>query len=101
MKTDYKKRFEFQKKINDRQSEEIESLKTQIDALVAICDEKDKVIESVDYLREELTENINEYKKLKNEYADVMKDLRKMREIMTQEVFKGQWRWKLIKFLIK
>lgn len=99
MKVDYKKRYEFQKKINLRQAEEIESLKTQIDALVSICDEKDKVIESVDFLRKELTENVNEIKKRKKEYENLIKDLKKMKKIINQTVYKNRW-W-LIKFLIK
>ena len=99
MKTDYKKRFEFQKKINDRQSEEIESLKTQIDALVAICEEKDKVIESVDFLRKEFTENANELKKKKKEYDALVEEIKDMKKIINQTVYKG--RWKLVKFLIK
>ena len=99
MKIDYKKRYEFQKKINSRQSEEIESLKTQIDALVAICDEKEKVIESVDFLRDELTEHVNEVKKKKDEYNKLIEDLKKMKKAMNQEVFNNKW--KLIRFLIK
>lgn len=99
VKIDYKKRFEFQKKINLRQSEEIESLKTQIDALVAICDEKDKVIESVDFLRTELTENVNEIKKKKKEYEQLIDEIKNMKKVMNQEVFNNKW--SLIRFLIK
>lgn len=99
MRVDYKKRYEFQKKVNARQSEEIESLKTQIDALVAICDEKDKVIESVDFLKSEFTENVDELKKKKNEYDALIEEIKKMKNIINQTVYKG--RWKLVKFLIK
>lgn len=101
MKIDYKKRFEFQKKINLRQSEEIESLKTQIDALVAICDEKDKVVESVDFLRKELTENVNEIKKKKDEYNKLIEDLKNMKKVMNQTMFGKEWKWRLIRLLIK
>lgn len=97
----YKKRYEFQKKINTRQSEEIESLKSQIDALVDICDEKDKMIESVNFLRTELTDNVDDIKKKKKEYEQLIKDLKKMKEIMNQAMFGSEWKWRLIRFLIK
>ena len=82
-----------------RQSEQIESLKLQIEKLKLECEEKDKIINSVDPMRKELAENIKEYKRLKNEYKSSVKELRKMKEIMNVTVYKG--RWKLIKFLIK
>lgn len=99
MKRDYKKKYEFQKKISSRQAEQIESLKSQIEKLKIECEEKDKIIKSVDSLRNELAEDVEEYKKLKNEYEDLVNELRKMKTIMNQTVFKG--RWKLVKFLIK
>ena len=58
MKRNYKRDYEFQKKLNAKQAEEIESLKTQIDALTSLCEEKDKIIYSVDSLREELARNV-------------------------------------------
>ena len=99
MKRNYKRDYEFQKKLNTKQAEEIESLKTQIDALISLCEEKDKIIYSVDDLRKELTENIEEIKKEKKEYNSLVNELKLMKKVMNQEVFKG--RWKLVKFLIK
>ena len=101
MKRNYKRDYEFQKKLNERQSEEIESLKTQIDALTSLCEEKDKIIYSVDDLRKELTENIEEIKKEKKEYSSLVNELREMKKVMIEEFFKSKWKWKLIKFLIK
>lgn len=99
MKRNYKRDYEFQKKLNKRQTEEIESLKTQIDALTSLCEEKDKLIYAVDDLREELTAKVEEIEKQKKEYNKLIIDLKNMKKVMNQTVFKGRWR--LVKFLIK
>lgn len=99
MKRNYKRDYEFQKKLNARQVEEIKRLKTQIDTLTSLCEEKDKIIHSVDSLRGELTENIKEIKKYKSEYNELNGELKNMKKVMNQTVFKG--RWKLIRFLIR
>lgn len=96
---DYKKRLEFQKKMISRQSEQIDLLKSEIEKLKLQCDEKDKTINSVGSLRDELIEDIKEHKRLKNEYAKLVTELRKMKEIMNQTVYKGRW-W-LIRLLLK
>lgn len=96
---DYKKRLEFQKKMISRQSEQIDLLKSEIEKLKLKCDEKDKTINSVDSLRNELIEDIKEHKRLKNEYAKLVAELRKMKKIMNQTVYKGRW-W-LIRLLLK
>ena len=101
MKRNYKRDYEFQKKLNTRQAEEIESLKTQIDALTSLCEEKDKVIYSIDDLRDELTRDVKEVKEKKNEYDELISELRLMKKVMSEEFFKSSWKWKLIKFLIK
>lgn len=95
----YKKKYEFQKKLIIRQTEQIESLKSEIQRLNLECEEKDMIIHSVDSLRKELNENVETYKKLKDEYESLIKELRKMKTIINQTVYKG--RWNLIKFLIK
>ena len=95
----YKKRLEFQQKMISRQSEQIESLKSEIENLKLKYKEKDETINSVSNLRNELTENINEVKKHKEEYKSLIEELKKMKEIINQEVYRGRWR--LVKFLIK
>lgn len=95
----YKKRLDFQKNLITRQSGEIESLKKEIDNLTLKLAEKDKIINSVASLREELSRNVEEVKKHKNEYKSLIEELRKMKEIINKTVYKGRWR--LIKFLIK
>lgn len=46
-----------------------------------------------------MTEVINEQKRLKNEYEELIQELKQMKEIMNTTVYKGKWR--LVKFLIK
>ena len=95
----YKKRFEFQKKMISKQSEQIENLKSQIEKLELKCKEKDEIISSVDSLRNELINNIDEVKKHKKNYEELIKELRNMKNIINQTVYKNRWKW--IKFLIK
>lgn len=95
----YKKRFDFQQKVISKKSEEIEFLKSENEKLQLRLQEKDELINSVDSLRSELTRNINDAKKYKEEYKKIIDELKKMKEIMNQEVYKG--RWKLIRLLMK
>lgn len=95
----YKKRLDFQSKMISRQSEQIEDLKSQNEKLKLELQEKDILINSVSPLKEELMQNIAEVKRSKKEYAKLVSELRKMKDIMNQEVYKNRW-W-LIKYLIK
>lgn len=95
----YKKKIELQQKIISKQLEYIESLNLQIEKLKTECDLKDEIINSVDFLRKELKQNVAEIKKYKEEYVELIEELRKMKDIVDKEVYKG--RWKLIRFLIK
>lgn len=94
-----KRKFETQKKIISRQSKQIEFLKQQNEELKEQIEEKNNIINSVDSLRNELTNDIAEIKKYKKQYKILIEELRKMKAILNQEVYKG--RWSLIKFLIK
>lgn len=95
----YKKKIEFQNKIISRQSEQIESLKSQMDKIKLECKEKENEINSVSSLKNELIQNISEVKRYKEEYKKLIDELRKMKEIINQDVYNGKWR--LIRFLIK
>ena len=95
----YKRKLEFQEKLIKKQSEQIEELKSQIEELKMECNLKDAIIDSVSSLRNELKQNVSNIKKYKEEYGNLVSELRKMKEIMNQEVYRG--RWKLIRFLIK
>ena len=95
----FKKRLDFQKDMISRQSQQIEDLKSEIEGLKQELKKKDEIINSVEHLRKELTENVAEIKNRKNEYKSLIEELRKMKEIFNQEVYRGRWR--LVKFLIK
>lgn len=95
----YEKRLEHQQKMISRQSKQIEDLESQIRKLNLEIEEKNKIINSVIPLREELTQNVTESKKCKEQSKELVQELRKMKDIMNQTVFKG--RWKIIKYLLK
>lgn len=98
-KDKYKKRLEFQQKMISRQSEEINGLKSEIEELKNKLEEKDEIIRTVEPMRKEMTENIKEQKRLKEQYKVLILELKKMRNIVDEEVYKGKW--KLIKFFLK
>ena len=95
----YKKKYEFQKKMTSRQIEQIESLKSEIQELKLKCEEKDKIINSIEPMRVELKHNIDEIKKQKEEYRILVDEVRKMKNIINQDVYKNRW-W-LVRFLLK
>ena len=95
----YKKRLDFQQKMISRQSEQLEDLKLQVEKLEQKLKEKDGIINYVQPMRIEMTENIKEYRKLKNEYRRIIDELKKMKERMNQEVYRGKWR--LVRWLIR
>ena len=95
----YEKKYGLQKKLISRQSEQIEALKLQIEALNAELATKDEIINNTYSLRNELKKSIDDAKKYKEQYVELIKELRKMKEIINQEVYKGKWT--LVKFLIK
>lgn len=86
-------------RIIQRQSKEIERLKMEILKLKKKCSDKDDVINSVAPLKEELKDITKELKDKRSEYENLIKELREMKTVMNQRVFKG--RWKLVRFLIK
>lgn len=99
VKKNTKRKNELQKNIIDRQSKQINVLKEKIEDLEEQLQRKDEIINSVAHLKEELSQNLEEVKKHRKEYGNLVKELRMMKEILNQEVYKGKW--KLVKFLIK
>lgn len=95
----YEKRLNFQSQLIARQSKQIDDLKKKNEKLENECRKKDEIINSVDYLRNELTKEVSEVKKRKEEFNRLISELREMKSIVNQEVYKGRWR--LIKLLIK
>lgn len=95
----YKKRYETQRKIVSRQLEQIKSLELEIEELEKRCKEKDDIINSVEPMRNELMQSVAEIKECKKEYKSLIEEVKKMKTIMNQDLYKGRW-W-LIRFLIK
>lgn len=81
------------------QIDKIDKLEKTISELEISCEEKDKVIASINVLRDDLFTVINQLKKKSDEYDVLIADLMEMRKVMNQTVFKG--RWKLIRLLLK
>lgn len=94
-----KKRLEFQQNMISRQSKQIESLKLQIENLELELQEKNELINSIEPLRNELAQSVSNSKKYEKEYKELISEIRKMKEIMNQTVYKGRW-W-LVKLIIK
>ena len=95
----YERKFEFQKKLISKQSEQIDELKSRIQELELKCEEKDKEIMSVSSLKEELEKNVDEIKEYRKCYMKLLEEIRTMKEVINKEVYKGKW--SIIKFLIK
>lgn len=93
------KRDDFNKRIIQKKTSEIESLKEKISELEIICKEKDELINSVACFRDELKNVIEDLNAKKNEYDSLIKDLRQMKKVFNTEVFHGRW-W-LIRLLMK
>ena len=98
-KNKYEKRLAFQQKMIAHQSEQIENLKAEIERLKNKLIEKDEIIRTVEPMRKEMTENIKEQKRLKNEYEILIQELKKMKSILNKDMFRGKW--KIVRWLIK
>ena len=97
--TKNQKEQDVKSKIIKRQAEEIKSLEKEVENLKAMCEEKDNVISSVSYLREELQSLIDETKSKMKDYDDGVAEVKKMKKIFDEELYRG--RWNLVKLLIK
>ena len=93
------KKSDIKSQIIDRQINEIEHLKQEISKLEIDCEEKNKLINSIDSLHSELVGVIDELKNKRQEYNKLITELYKMKSVMNQTVFKG--RWKLIRLLLQ
>lgn len=78
-------------RIIERQTNEIESLKKQIYDLEIDCDKKDKLINSIDSLRVEFDEAIQNIRSKGEAYDALIEELNEMKKIMNEEVFRGKW----------
>jgi len=110
VKTAKDRKSELKDKTIARQAKEIESLKMEISKLKSSCDEKDRIIaekenEGVEFaatiesLRSELKENINELKMKSEEYDENLAEIKMMKKVFNEELFKGKWN--IVKLFIK
>lgn len=95
----YKKKLEVQQKIISKQSKQIEDLEFQVQNLKLELKDKDETINSIVPLRNKLLKSVSDAEDYKKQYKELIDELRKMKDVFNQEVFKG--RWYLIKLLIK
>lgn len=95
----YEKKIEFQQKMISRQSKQIEELESQVRNLKLEIEEKNKIINSTSSLRDEMAKNVADIKGYKIKYKELIDEVRKMKDGINQEVYKGRW-W-LVKLLIK
>ena len=94
-----KKRSDFKNHIIVRQIDKIDSLQKIVSELKIDCEEKDKIIQSINTIRDDLFETVDELKNKSNEYDRLIAELTEMRNVMNKMVFKG--RWKLARLLLK
>lgn len=86
-------------RIIKRQIDEIDSLKKKIANLEIDCKDKDEIIRSIDTLRVDFKETIDDIKRKGEAYDKLIDELTEMKKVMNEEVFKG--RWNLVRLLIK
>lgn len=94
-----KKKNDRKSRIISRQVDEIGKLKQKISDLEISCNEKDDIIGSIDALLSDMRDTVDGIKKKSEEYDKLVNELKTMKLIMNEEVFKGKW-W-LVKLLIK
>ena len=94
-----KKKSDLRSQIIVRQVDKIDSLQKQVSLLEIDNVKKDEIINSINALRDDLFETVNELRGKGEEYDRLVAELIQMRNVMNQEVFKG--RWKLIRLLLK
>lgn len=95
----YEKKYETQKKIVLRQLDEIEKLKSSISELEIDSEKRTELIDSITDIRTELYEVIDDLSERREEYTCLIEDLRQMKMVMNQTVFRSKWR--LIKLLLR
>lgn len=94
-----KKKSDLKSQIIVRQIDRIDALQKNISELEIDCTKKDKIINSINALRDDLFETVNTLKQNSQKYDKLIAELMEMRNVMNQTVFKG--RWKLIRLLLK
>lgn len=99
MNTKKSRKSNMKSRIIKRQIDEIDSLKKKVANLEIDCKEKDEIIKSIDILRVDFKETIDDIKRKGEAYDRFIDELTEMKKVMNEEVFKG--RWSLVRLLIK
>ena len=99
MNTKKNRKSNMKSRIIKRQIDEIDSLKKKIADLEIDCKDKDEIIKSIDTLRIDFKETIDDIKRKGEAYDKLIDELTEMKKVMNEEVFKG--RWNLVRLLIK
>ena len=94
-----KKVFDFKNQIIKKQINEIDDLKATISELEIGCADRDRIINSIDDIRNDLFEVVGELRNKSEEYDKLIADVKKMRDAMNQLVFNGKW--KLIRLFLR
>lgn len=93
------KKSDYKSKIIARQINEIDRLKQTISTLQISNDEKGQLIKSVENIRQEFFNIVEELKKKKEEYEKLIAELIAMRNAFNQILFKGKW--SLVRLLLR
>lgn len=96
-----RKKYDLQNQIIQKKTEEVESLKSEILKLELDAQKKDELINSVDHLRVELQDIVQDMNDKKEEYDALIEELMLMRKVFCQELFGGEFRWKIIRLIMK
>lgn len=94
-----KNKSNIKNRIISRQNDKINSLQKEISNLQIDNAKKIELINSIDILRNELFNTVNELKNKSNKYDKLIAELTQMINVMNKTVFKG--RWKFIRLLLK
>lgn len=98
-KRNRKQQYELHNTIVQKKNDQIESLKSEILKLELDAQKKDELINSVDHLRVELQDIVQDMNDKKEEYDALIEELMLMRKVFNEDFFKGRWR--IVKWLIK
>lgn len=86
-----RKKYDLQNQIVQEKNKQIESLKSEILKLELDAQKKDELISSVDYLRVELQDIVQDMNDKKEEYDALIEELMLMRKVFNEEVFNNNW----------
>lgn len=94
-----KKRCKYQEKIINKQTAEIENLKNKINKLQIAEKNKSDLFNCIDNIQNEMNITIDDMKKRKEEYENLILEIEDMKTAINKIIFKGKW-W-IVKLLIK